>query len=483
MSRRVLIIGGGISGLSTAWWLSQAGMEVEIWERSGRPGGKIRTSQKDGYQMEQAAALLLNFRPEVAELVAESGLEPLKSSRTPFAEQNRYLLNNGALNPLSMNIKGLLFSRSWSMKGRLRMMAEPLIPRGGGEDETVTEFITRRFGRELLERAMDPFVSGTLASDPDLANAESTLGRLTALERKYGSLTAGALIHKINRKKSACITETFSFEGGMSTLVEQLAQQPGITFRTHHEACSVESDSRSTRAHPKWRVHGRDHSTAESSEVEHSVEHLIFSTPAATTADLLSSISPEAGSLLNGIDYAPLTVLHTGFKRSEIAHPLDGTGFLTPKREAMPFNGNIWMSSLFRDRAPAGKALLTTYLGGARQPQAQGWSDADTLERCLDALNPILGIHGTPEMVRIDRHQQALPLYHGHYAARIRELNNLLSSHTGLHIAANYMGGVSVRDRIAEGRRVSDEIVLQEREQAEWGEGPLLQRQWATQTS
>lgn len=483
MSRRVLIIGGGISGLSTAWWLSQAGMEVEVWERNNRAGGKIRTTRKEGYQMEQAAALLLNFRPEVAELVAESGLEPFKSSRAPLAEQNRYLLNNGALNPLSMDIKGLLFSKSWSMRGRLRMMAEPLIPRGGREDESVTEFITRRFGRELLEKAMDPFVSGTLASDPDLANAESTLGRLTALERKYGSLTAGALIHKINRKKSACVTETFSFEGGMSTLIEQLAQQPGITFRSHHEACSIEADSRSTRENPKWRVHGKDRSAPDNSEIERSVEHLILSTPAAITASLLSPLSPEAATLLNGIEYAPLTVLHTGFDHRQIEHPLDGTGFLTPKQEAMPFNGNIWMSSLFRDRAPAGKRLLTSYLGGARQPEAQSWSDAETLERSLDGLNPILGIRGAPEMVQIDRHQQALPLYHGHYAARIRELNKLLSSHSGLHIAANYMGGVSVRDRIAEGRKLSDEIVLRERALRERRAQPPLQRGWATQTS
>ncbi len=462
MSRKVLVIGGGISGLSTAWWLSQAGMEVEIWERDDRPGGKIQTTEHAGYQMEQAAALLLNFRPEVADLVARSGLEQFKSSRTQFAEQNRYLLQKGKLNSISMNMQSFLFSKNWSMGGRLRMMTEPFIPRGGSENETVSEFINRRFGRELLDKAMDPFVSGTLASDPDLANAEATLGRLTALEKKYGSLTAGALIHKINRKKSGCVTETFSFDGGMSTLIEQLAQQPGIRFRTNHEATAIERSSGFTTEHPQWLVFGNKKTSAGAEEVKQSAHHIIFSTPAAVTAALLNTISPETSQLLNGIEYAPLTVLHTGFERSQIDHPLDGTGFLTPKSEATPFNGNIWMSSLFNNRAPAGKTLLTTYLGGARHPEISQWDDDYVVERSMDALQPILGIHGAPDMVRLNRHQEALPLYHGNYAARVKAIRSNISSSPGLHIAANYLGGVSVRDRISQGKDLSAEILMAE---------------------
>lgn len=463
MTRKVLVIGGGISGLSTAWWLSQAGMEVEIWERNNRPGGKIKTTEHDGYKMEQAAALLLNFRPEVADLVAKSGLEQFKSSRTQLAEQNRYLLNNGKLNPISMNMQSILFSKSWSIGGRLRMMVEPFIPRGGNENETVSEFITRRFGRELLEKAMDPFVSGTLASDPDLANAETTLGRLTALEKRYGSLTAGAIVHKFNRQKSGCITETFSFAGGMSTMVKRLAQQPGIIFRTNLEATAIERVTGATQNHQTWRLFGNDRSSAQSREIEQDAHHIIFSTPAAVTAALLSSISPEASHLLNGIEYAPLTVLHTGFNRDQINHSLDGTGFLTPKSETTPFNGNIWMSSLFNNRAPENKALLTTYLGGARHPEIQQWESADIVERSVDALKPILGINGAPEMVNLHRHPEALPLYHGNYASRVKEIISNISASPGIHIAANYLGGISVRDRIAQGKKLSAAIIQQEK--------------------
>lgn len=448
---KVLVIGGGISGLSTAWWLAQSGIAVEVWERSGRAGGKIKTIQQQGYQMEHAASLLLNFRPEVAELVERSGLEDRKSSRTPLAEQNRYLLNNGQLHALQMSVSNFILSDNWSLKGRLRMMMEPFIPRGGSESESVSDFITRRFGRELLDKAMDPFVSGTLASDPDLANAEATIGRLTKLERTYGSLTLGAIIHKIVRRKSACITETFSFDGGMSTLVEQLTHQPGITFRSNREATAVEP-----RPHNRWRISGKDLDSGE--ETQHNASHVIFSTPAATTASLLDTISTESSQLLQGINYTPLTVLHTGFDRNQIHHPLDGTGFLTPRKEQTPFNGNLWMSSLFRGRAPHGKALLTSYLGGARHPEIALWSDKQILEQTLEHLNPILGIDSAPEMVQIRRHRQALPLYHGAYAARLKQLGHALKQHQGLHVAANYQGGVSVRDRISQGQQLADTI-------------------------
>ncbi len=466
MSRppEVIIIGGGISGLATAWWLAQADIPVEVWEREQHPGGKIQTTAHQGYLLEQAAALLLNFRPEVAEFVEQSGLEPLKSRRTPLAEQNRYLLDNGQLNAMRMKMGDFILSSQWSLQGKLRMMLEPLLPRGGSESETVTQFITRRFGHELLEKAMDPFVSGTLASDPDRANAEATLGRLTALERKYGSLTLGAIIYKIARKHSACITETFSFEGGMSTLVEQLAQHPGITLRTNHRATSVEPGPYG------WQLHTTDY---QNNTRHHHAREVIFSTPAHTTAHLLQGVAPEVSRLLQGVEYASLDVLHTGFDRAQIAHPLDGTGFLTPRREPVPFNGNIWMSSLFRGRAPEGKSLLTTYLGGARHPEVSEWSEQQIVERTLEALEPILGIQGAPEMVQLQRHRQALPLYHGPYAARMRQLQHDLKQHRGLHIAANYLGGISVRDRIAQGQQLAQRLITSHAPRTHASSSPL----------
>jgi len=163
----VLIIGGGISGLANAWWLAREGLSVEVWEAEHRVGGKIKSSQKDGYLTERAAAMVMNFRPEVVDLVRETGLEDMKTSRMPFVEARRYLLHRGELKALPMRLGAMLASPIWSTRCKLRLLFEPFILSRSSTDESVSDFVCRRFGREVLEKAMEPFVSGTLAADPD----------------------------------------------------------------------------------------------------------------------------------------------------------------------------------------------------------------------------------------------------------------------------------------------------------------------------
>ncbi|MCF6211227.1 MAG: protoporphyrinogen oxidase [Gammaproteobacteria bacterium] len=447
----VLIIGGGISGLATAWWLAQAGVSVQVWEADERIGGKIKSHQQDGYLTERAASLLMNFRPEVAQLVQEAGLDEVKTRRTSQAQAKRYLLHHGQLQALPMQIGSLLTSPLWSLRGKLRLLLEPFIPAGGHDDESVSQFIRRRLGNEMLEKAMEPFVAGTLSADPDLASAGATLPRLTTLERRFGSITAGVLAHKLLRRRTACSTDTFSFRGGMSTLANTLACTPGLQILSNRRVQEV------APCRHGWRVTA----TTPGGERSLSATHVIMATPAPAAASLLASVDKTLASLLDEIRYAPLAVLHMGLERADIEHPLDGTGFLTPRREQQPFSGNLWMSSLFTDRAPQDKALLTTYLGGARQPEAAAWSDSRLVDESLRALTPLLGLKGSPVMVRIDRHSQALPLYHGAHLARDRRICQQLHTLPGLHVEANYRGGVSIRDRIVRGRSLARHICTQ----------------------
>jgi oxygen-dependent protoporphyrinogen oxidase len=460
----VLIIGGGISGLSTAWWLAQSGVSVQIWEADNRIGGKIKSQQQEGYLTERAASMLMNFRPEVAQLVSEAGLDELKTQRLAQAEARRYLLNRGELQALPMHLGGMLTSRLWTLRGKLRLLLEPFIPAGGTEDETVSQFIRRRLGNEMLEKAMEPFVAGTLAANPDLASAGATLPRLTTLERRFGSITAGVLTHKLLRRRTACTTDTFSFRGGMNTLVNTLARTPGVQILSNRRVEAI------TPSKNGWSV------TAATPDGERSLKttHVVLATPAPATANLVSSIDEELAELLGDIQYAPLAVLHMGLKRDDVGHALDGTGFLAPRREQQPFTGNLWMSSLFSDRAPKGKVLLTTYLGGARQPEAAHWSDSRLVDEALHALTPLLNLRGNPEMVRIDRHAQALPLYHGAHLARDRAISEQLQKLPGLHIEANYRGGVSVRDRIARGQLLARKIASRLTVTAEKSPAPSL---------
>jgi len=444
----VLIIGGGISGLSTAWWIAQSGLNVEVWEADNRAGGKIRSQYQDGYLTERAASLLMNFRPEVSELIKKSGLEKFKTTHLPDGKTNRYLLKQGKLQAAPMKLGKIVGSSLWSWQSKLRLLAEPFIPAGGYEDESVSHFITRRLGKEILENAIEPFVAGTLASDPDLASATATLPRLTALENRYGSIAAGIVINKLLRKRTACVVDTFSFCNGMSTLITRLSQADGIKFRSNHFIEELE------QFHNGWKI------TATTPDGQRSIRasQVIVTTPASAAANLLSSTDIELTKILRNIEYAPLAVVHTGFDKSAIGHPLDGSGFLVPRHESQPFNGNLWMSTLFANRAPEGKVLLTSYVGGARLPSAINWDDKVIIHKLVQALEPLLKLKGDPNMVRIDRHQQALPLYHGKYQAQDHAIIARLQQHPGLYVEANYRGGVSVRDRIARGRVVAKQV-------------------------
>ncbi len=445
----VLIIGGGISGLSTAWWLARCGIGVEIWEAGERPGGKIRTTREQGYLTERAAGLLVNHRPEIDRLVLESGLEAGKSVQPD--NLNRYVLRQGQLVRVPMEAPALMTSNLWSWQTKVRLMSEMLIPRGGHESETVAEFITRRFGREVLETTIEPFIAGTLASDVDQASAQAVLPRLTELERRFGSITMGMLVRRFIRRHRVNCAETFSFRNGMSELVDTLGTAPGVKLRSGLKVVSISREGSS------WRV------VADSTEGRHIMctPQLVLSIPADNASEVLRETSGELASLVGGIDYAPLAVLHLGFQRNQIRQQLDGTGFLVPRQEGIGFNGNIWMSGLFPERAPEGHALLSTYLGGTRHPGQLDQDDMTMMENVLSGLSPLMGIRGLPDYVRIDRHPKGLPLYHGDYPARIEQIRHCLEKLPGLHINANYIDGVSVRERIFQSMRTANKVSKQ----------------------
>lgn len=445
----VLVVGGGVSGLAIAWWLARAGLSVEVWEREARAGGKIRTDVSGGYRTEHAASLVVNERQAVDRLVREAGLDALKTRRATATR--RYVVHEGRLAAVPTKLGALLATPLWSRRGKLRLLAEPFIGKGGHERETVSEFVTRRLGREMLEKAMEPFVAGTLASDPARANAYAVLPQLTGLERRYGGIARGVLLHRLLRKRAQCAAEAFSFDGGMATLVEALAATPGIRLRTGLAATEIRP------ARGGWRVTGR----SAKFEPVLRVRRVVLSTPADAAAALVRPLDGELAALLAGIDYAPLSVVHLGFARQAIAHPLDGTGFLLPRTERLAPTGCLWMSAMFPDRAPAGRTLLSCYLGGARLPEAAAWDDSRSVSEVLAGLAPLLGIRGTPEMARVDRHQRALPLYHGAYYERMHALARRLEALPGLHLEANYREGVSVRNRLARAREVAAAIAAQ----------------------
>ena len=443
MSRpQVLIVGGGISGLSTAWWLARQGVPVEVWEADAQPGGKIQSTREAGYLTERAAGLLVNFRSEVDQMIRETGLGSERQMRRDGL--NRYLLHKDRLIAVPMRMPALLASPLWSLSAKLRLGAEFLIPKGSQPAETVSEFIRRRLGSEILDTAMDPFIAGTLASDPDKAEARSVIPRLKALEDRYGSLILGMLINAGLKRRRANKADTFSFSGGMSDLIQAMADTPGITLRcnTRVESLALQKEG--------WRVVAWD---SLEGQRQINVPQLVLSTPADTAASLLNPVDERLGQLLGEIEYAPVVALHMGIKNCAINHSLDGTGFLVSRQNRVALNGNLWMSRIFPQRAPRGHTLLTSYLGGVRHPDQINQSDGQLTARVLHDLKPLLGLSGEIDYVRVDRHARGLPLYHGEYQASMERIDALLHALPGLNLTANYRHGVSVRERIFQGRQ------------------------------
>ncbi len=444
----VLIIGGGISGLSTAHWLTQQGIEVELWEADSRTGGKIRSRKDGGYLTEQAAGILMNFHPQVDQLIDRLNLNKSKSLRSK--KLRRHIIHQGVLTEMPMTLPGMMTSPLWSRRTKWHLATEWLMPKRTKPHESVSEFIERRLGREILEKAIDPFIAGTLASDPNQADAAAVLPRLTALESRYGSITAGILIHKLFKRRRVNNAEAFSFKGGMQQLTDALSDSPGIDIRRNHKAVAIEPTKEGWRA------------TANTFAGERTIrcKQLVLCTPAHISAQLTASIDTAISDPLQRVKYAPLAIVHYGFDQSQIKHPLNGSGFLIPGSERYAFNGNLWMSTLFNHRAPDGKVLMTSYLGGARRPEQICWSDQKLHHALQQNLEQLLGITGEAEYQHIDRHSEGLPLYHGAYQQQIEQLTKEVQSWPGLHLAGNYLGGVSVRERIFQGKQTADRIGL-----------------------
>ncbi len=441
----VLVIGGGISGLSTAWWLAQQGTQVEVWEADERAGGKIRTHKENGYLIEQSASMCVNHRPQIDYLLTKTHLN--EEVRLRDKTLNRYLLHQDQLKPVPMRLIPLMFSPLWSTRAKLRLLSEPFIPKSR-KNETVSEFVQRRLGKEILESFIEPFVSATLASDPDLAEARAVLPRLTELENRYGSVAVGMLLNSLLKRRTANKADSFSFNGGMSTLISALADDSRISLSCGANVTSV------TRRGDGWQVHACINGVSRSL----TVPQVVFSTPAYISGHLLKGIDKKLADLLLGIKYASVAVLHFGIKRKNISHPLDGSGFLVARNSRLRLNGNIWMSRLFAERAPQDYALLSSYLGGSRNPHQLELSDEQLADTSMRDLVPLLGLKGTVDYQRVDRHFKALPLYYGHHQARLRAIDQQLLLFPGLNLNGNFQGGVSIRERIYLGKVLADKI-------------------------
>ncbi len=446
---RVVIIGAGISGLTAAYWLNEAGVDVTVLEKNGYVGGTMRTEREDGWMIETGPNSALETTPLFGEMFEGLGI----LDQRLYADErgnNRYILRDGKLHALPMSPGAFLATSLWSVGGKLRLLKEPFIGRATRE-ETIAEFVERRLGREFLDYAINPFVAGVYAGNPEHLSVRAAFPKLYALEEKYGGLIRGMIKGAKERKqraeKAKDRAKMFSFAEGMVTFPEAIGKRLNGKIQLGCEVVSVNSND-------GFVVTYRD------DHGEHVVtsDVVVLATPASFAAGIVAPLSSSLSSSLEQIYYPPVAEVFLGFKDEQIHRPLDGFGYLIPAKENRKILGTIWSSCLFPNRAPAGHVALTTFVGGSRQPELYEHDDDKLVSIVSEEIRSIMNVTGSPVFSKVIRWQNAIPQYNIGYRNIVEQMERCEQENPGLFFCSNFKGGIAVGDCVMNGKKVAERV-------------------------
>jgi oxygen-dependent protoporphyrinogen oxidase len=452
---RVVIVGGGISGLATAFRIRQAVPDVALTmiEALDRPGGKMDTERVEGFTIEHGPNGFLDGKPEALQLAADLGLAVVHAS--DFAKK-RFVCRGGRLRALPDSPAAFLKSQLLSWSGKWRLLREPwAAPMPPGVDETLSDFARRRIGPEARDYLIDPMVSGVFAGDPDRMSLAAAFPRIHELETRYGGLFRGMLGVMRERRKEGRKTgagpagpagRLTSFSGGVRTLVDALRDRLADTLVLETPVTRVRRTA--------WGmlVYSR---RPDGTERRDAADVVVLACPAYEASRILGDESPSLAATLADIPDAPIAVVATAFQRPDVPHPLDGFGFLIPKAEARPILGTLWDSAIFPDRAPAGQILLRSMVGGARDPEVVSAGDDVLVGRVRSQLRELLGIRADPVLVRVYRYEHGIPQYTVGHLGRLERIDRALGRFPGLFLCHNAYRGIALNDCCREAMRTA----------------------------
>ena len=448
---RVAVIGAGISGLCTAYWLQKNGFEVQVFEKSAHAGGVIVSEQTDGFLMDLGPNSTLETSDVLTELVEELGLGAQKVYANE-ASSKRYIVKNGKLTPVPTSLLSFLKTPLFSWPAKLRLLQEPFRKPTLGDDIALADFVQHRLGREFLDYAINPFVAGVYAGDPRSLSTAAGFPKLYALEKNYGSLIRGAILGARERKKRKEVAKDrakmFSFRNGMQTFTDALKEGiPAIEYHTTARRLQKKD------VQFELEIEGTEgKKTLKFSQV-------ICCVPTFALAPLLTDIAPQQAEPIAAVHYPSVAVVYTAFKEADIQRELDGFGFLIPEVEKRDILGSIWSSVLFPNRAPEGCVAFTSFVGGTRQPENARLPDDELEALVVRELRSLVGISGGPVFVRIKKWERAIPQYKVGYKKIQAIFDKLEAQHTGLYFAGNYRRGISVGDSVLSAHEAVEKIL------------------------
>lgn len=435
----IAIIGAGISGLTLAYELQKAGKPYVLFESSSRPGGYIRSVQHGSYLLEVGPNSILvdkNFEKFLTELGLAAKLEDAAA-----VNKKRFIFKNNTIQQIPAGPLSLFFSSFFSFKTKWSILKEVFNTSKTHAAESVYDFFTRRFSKELTQYTVDPFATGVYAGDIKQLLMADTFPQVVQFEKESGSVLKGVFKKGFGERR-----RTASISGGLQTITDTIASKlrniilnaTVISVRQHAEGLqlNVQKEDRSIQ--------------------QYQLSKVVFCGTAFHAAEILHEHFPQSSAQLSRVNYAPIKAVYAAFKRKDVAHPMQGFGCLYPSAEKSFLAGTIWNSSIFKDRCPEDEVLTTSFIGGMHHPEYTHLSDEEILQRATQQLIKDLGIKGAPAYTYIAGWHKAIPQYDSALHEVKSAIQTLASKQ--IYFASNWTQSISLGSCVQNAQALAHEL-------------------------
>ena len=454
-SRDVIVIGAGISGLTAAWRLKRAGIDVCVLESDHEVGGAMRTERRDGFLLEKGPFNVIvrdgTFERLLKDLDTE--IEVIEASRT--AARARFVLHDDRLCKVPSNPLDLVTTPLLTLGGKARLLRGLVAGRrGGADDDSIDDAARRRFGPEVADRLVSALCVGIFAAESCELSLNACLPSAAEIDKQSRSPLGFMIAKRFRQRRNNNTPRRWrglvSFREGLGDLPKILAAQLGQALFTNCRALSIRKVIRGSEI--SCSIKGGTGPTFRTGQ-------LVFAVPKSATAAMLGCVAPEISEQIKAIPSSGLVVLNLGFDRRHVGHPLDGYGFLVPTTSAsFPLLGVLWADSVFERHAPSERRLLRVFMGGTRRPDMLTMRDTELVDIACTALRDLLRLTNKPLLIDVCRWPDAIPQHRPGHVQRVIEINQQLRHHPGLHLIGNYLDGISINDCVRTASRAASEI-------------------------
>ncbi len=452
-----IIIGAGLTGLTLAYYLKKSGKNVIVIEKDGKAGGVISTTSENEFTFETGPNTGVLSTPEIAALFEDLTGSCILETANPKSKK-RYILKNGKWQPLPSGLLSAITTPLFSLKDKFRILGEPFRKKGSDPDESLAQLVKRRMGQSYLDYAVDPFISGIYAGNPETLVTRYALPKLYALEQNYGSFIRGA-IKKAKEPKSEAqkkaTGEVFSVKGGLENLIKSLVKEFG--------ADSLLTGLNDIKVEPKENGYLVSFSNINGEPEEIFTPQLVTTFGGASLQHILPFIPATIIAPVINAKYASVVQVAVGYKNWK-GSPLDAFGGLIPSKEKRGVLGILFPSAIFKGRAPETGALLSVFLGGIKKPEIISKSDQEIRDIVMKEIRETLFDNSEPDLFKIFRYSHAIPQYEKTSGERLYFIKKIQDQYPGLILAGNIRDGIGMADRIKQAKIISDMLIRKSNE-------------------